>query len=78
MTVLDSRSAICMAKNGKDAKHTRQITRRILFIRNGEKCKIHKIYWCEGGLQLEDIATNNFGEPDLKPSLEENVKTVIL
>ena len=23
---------------------------------------MHKIDWCEGGMQLADIATNNFGE----------------
>ena len=35
------------------------------FVRNGEKCKMHKIDWCEGGLQLADIVTNNVSEPYL-------------
>ena len=48
--VLDSKYAMFMAKNGKDTKHTRHITRRMHFVRNGEKCKMHKIGWCEGGL----------------------------
>ena len=26
---------------------------------------MHKIDWCEGGLQLVDIATKNVGENDL-------------
>ena len=26
---------------------------------------MHKIEWCEGGLQLADIATNNVGDHDL-------------
>ena len=26
---------------------------------------MHKIYWCEGGLKLVDIATKHFGENDL-------------
>ena len=26
---------------------------------------MHKIDWYEGGLQLSDIATKHFGEPDL-------------
>ena len=43
LIVLDSKSAICMAKNGKDTKHTRHITRRMHFVRNGEKCKMQKI-----------------------------------
>ena len=33
-------------------------------------CKMHKIDWCEGGLQLVDIAPNNVGEPDLTPELK--------
>ena len=28
---------------------------------------MHKIYCCEGGLQLADIATKNVGEHDLTP-----------
>ena len=31
----DSKSVMCMAKNGKDTKHTRHIARRMHFIRNG-------------------------------------------
>ena len=65
LIVLDSKSAMCMAKNGKDTKHTRHIARIINFVRNGEKCKIQKIDWCEGGLQLADIGTKNVSEPDL-------------
>ena len=58
LIVLDRKSAMCMAKNGKDTKHTRHIARRIHFVRNGEKFKMHKIDWCEGGLHLADIGTN--------------------
>ena len=65
LIVLDSESTMCMAKNGKDIKHTRHIARRMHFVRNGEKCKMHKIDQCEGGLQLADIGTNNVSEPDL-------------
>ena len=50
LIVLDSKSAMCMAKNGKDIKRTRHIARRMHFVRNGEKCKMHKIDWCDGGL----------------------------
>ena len=65
LIILDSKSAQCMAKNGRDTKHTRHIARRMHFVRNGEKCKMHKIEWCEGGLQLADIGTKNVSEPDL-------------
>ena len=59
-----------MAKNGKDTKHTRHIARRIHFVRNGEKCKIHKIYLREGGMKLVYIGTKNLSAPDLKPRMK--------
>ena len=31
---------------------------------------MHKIEWGEGGLQLEDIATNYVGENDLNPLMK--------
>ena len=37
---------------------------------NGEKCKMHKIDWCGGGLQLADIGTKNVSEPDLVPRMK--------
>ena len=49
---VDSKYVMCMAKNGKDTKHTRHIARIMHLVRNGEKCKMHKIDWCEGSLQL--------------------------
>ena len=52
LIILDSKSSVCMAKNGKYAKHTRHIARRVHFVRNGENCKMKNIVWCEGGLQL--------------------------
>ena len=35
LIALDRKSAVCMAKNGKDTKHTRHIARRMHFVRNG-------------------------------------------
>ena len=75
LIVLDSKYDMCMANNGKDTKHTRHIARRMHFVRNGEKCKVHKIEWCEGGLQLADIGTKNVGEPDLTPRIKYYGKT---
>ena len=65
LIILDNKSAVYMAKNGKDKNHTRHITRRVNLVRNGEQWKMHKIDWCEGGLKLADIATQNVGENDL-------------
>ena len=70
LIVLYSKYAICMANNGKDTKHTRHISRRMHFVRNGEKCKMHKIDWCEGGLQLADIGTENVSKHYLTPRMK--------
>ena len=35
-----------------------------------KKTKMHNIDWCEGGLQLADIATENVGENDLNPRIK--------
>ena len=70
LIVLDSKSSMCMANNGKDTKHNRHIARRMHFVRNGEKFKMHKIYWCEGGLQLADIGTKNVSEPNITPRMK--------
>ena len=70
LIVLDIKYAMFMAKNVKDTKHTSHISRRIHFVRNGEKCKMNRIDWCEEGLQLEDIATKNVGEHDLTPRMK--------
>ena len=67
MIILDSKYAVCMSNNGKDTNNTRHISRRVHFVRNGDKCKMHKIDWCEVGLRLSEIATKNFGENDLDP-----------
>ena len=70
LIVLDSKYSMCMDKNGNYTKHTRHIERIMHFVRNGEKGKIHKIDWCEGGLQLADIGTKNVNEPDLTPRMK--------
>ena len=59
-----------MAKNGKYTNYTRHIARRMHFVSNWEKCKIHRIGWCEVGLQLVDMATNNVSEPNLTPRMK--------
>ena len=70
LIVLDGKSTMCMAKNGRDTKHTRHITRKMHFVRNRDKCKMHKIDWCEGGMQLADIGSKNVSEPDLTPRMK--------
>ena len=70
VSVLDSKYAMYMDKNGKDTKQTRHIARIIYFVRNEEKLKMQNIDWCEGDLKLEDIGTKNFGDPDLTPRIK--------
>ena len=70
LIILDIKSSVGMSNNVKYTKHTSHIARKMHFLRNGEKCTMHKIDWCEGGLKLADIATNNFGENDLTPRIK--------
>ena len=70
LIVLDSKYDMCMAKNGKNTKHTRHIARGMYLVRNGEQCKMHKKDWCEEDLQLVDIGTKNVSEPDLTPRMK--------
>ena len=70
LIILYSKYTVCMDNNGKYTKHTRHISRRINFVRNGEKCNMHKIDWCEGGLKLSDSSTKNVGEHDLTPRMK--------
>ena len=48
-----------------DTNHNSHISRRVHFLINGDKCKLHKIDWCDGVLQLANISTKNVGENDL-------------
>ena len=70
LIVLDIKSAMYISKNGKNTKHTRHISRRMDLVRNGEKCKMHKIDWCEGGMQLSYISTTNVVEHNLTPRIK--------
>ena len=65
LIILDIKSDVCIDKNGKDTKHTRQIFGRVICFRNGKKFKIHKIDWCQGGLQLAYIATKKVRDINL-------------
>ena len=65
LIILYSKSDVCIDKNVKDTNYTRNIARRIHFVRNAEKWKLHKINWCEGGRQLTHISTKNVGKNDL-------------
>ena len=69
LIILDSNPDVCMSKNGNNTKHTRHAARRLHLVRNGENFKIHNTEWCEGGLQLADIATNNVDDNDLNPRI---------
>ena len=71
--ILDGKFAVCIAKNGKDTKHTRHIARRMHSVRNGKKCKMHNFDWCKGGLQLADISTKNVGKHDLTQRMKYNM-----
>ena len=69
LVILNSSSAICMAKNVKNTKHTRHISRKMHLVGNGEELNLHKKLGSEGGLQLADNGTKNVREDDLNPRL---------
>ena len=70
LMILDIKSDVCMANNGKDTEHTRKIAKKVYLVRNGETCKMHNIDWCERCLQLADILTKNVGESDINPRMK--------
>ena len=53
LIILDRKSTVFMDRNVKDTNHISHIAIRVHLLRNGEKFKMHKIEWCERGLQLE-------------------------
>ena len=67
---LDSKSSVCKAKNGRDTKQKKHISRRMYLVRDGEKWKMHNNDWCEVGLQLSDIATKNIVDTDSTPKVK--------
>ena len=69
LIILDSKSAVCMSKNRKETKQTRHISRIMHFVRNGEEFNLHKKVWCEEGLQLAEIWTDNIREYGLNNKL---------
>ena len=69
LLILYIKSAMCVENNGKDTKHTRNIARRIYLVRNGKYCNLHKIVWCERGLELTENVTKNGREDEFNPRL---------
>ena len=66
-------SDVCGDNIDKDTKHTRQISRRIHFVRNGEEWNLHKTVCFKGGLKLADIGTENVIEDELNNILRYNM-----
>ena len=69
LIILDIKYSVFMANNGNDTNHTRHISRSVHFVINGDKLKLHKIDWCEGGLKLVDISTRNSWENYFSPRI---------
>ena len=45
------------------------LSEECILVKNGEECNLHKTLWCEGGLQLSDIGTNNVRDDELNPRI---------
>ena len=70
LIILDSKSSVFMANNDMDTNRTMHISRRVNFVRNGEKFKMHKTDWCERVPKLADIATNNISGNELNTRIK--------
>ena len=68
--ILDSKSDQFTDKNVKYANHNMPIYGRVYFVISGEKCKWYKIYLCEGGMKLADIAAKNIVETYLNTRMK--------
>ena len=57
--MVDNEAAVKMSMNDKLTKHTRHISRRFHYVREGFKTKLHRITWCPGEDMLADIMTKS-------------------
>ena len=59
VVMVDNEAACKMSLNDKLTKHTRHISRRFHYVRQGSKMKLHVINWCPGEDMLSDIMTKS-------------------
>ena len=55
--MVDNESACKMSINDKLTKHTRHISRRYHYVREGYKLGVHRLQWCPGEDMLADAQT---------------------
>ena len=59
VVMVDNEAACKMSLNDKLTKHTRHISRRFHYVRQGARMKLHIINWCPGEDMLSDIMTKS-------------------
>ena len=59
VVMVDNEAACKMSLNDKLTKHTRHMSRRFHYVRQGSKMKLHVINWCPGEDMLSDIMTKS-------------------
>ena len=52
-----------------DTKHTKQVSRRMYFVKYVVEWNVYKTVWCERGLRMADIVTNNVTEDEINTRL---------
>jgi hypothetical protein len=67
VVMVDNKSAVQMSLNGKLTKHTRHISRRYHYVKEGAKLKLHAITWCPGEDMVADIMTKSTDPGKTKP-----------
>ena len=68
--MVDNQAACRMSMNDKLTKHTRHISRRYHYVRQGAKMKLHAINWCPGDDMLADIMTKSTDPAKTTPHRE--------
>ena len=65
--LVDNQAACKMSINDKLTRHTRHISRRFHFVREGQKLKLHNITWCPSDNMLADITTKTQAATKINP-----------
>lgn len=68
VVMVDNDAAVKISLNDRLTKHTRHISRRFHYVREGRKMKLHFLVWCPGRLMLADIMTKTQEASKMEPN----------
>ena len=65
--MVDNEAAVKISLNDRLTKHTRHISRRFHYVREGKKMGLHIVVWCPGDLMMADITTKTQESTKIDP-----------